>query len=209
MIAEARARGVDVTCETCPHYLVFTEDDLEAIGAMLKCAPPLRAAEERDALRDAVAHGLVDTIGSDHSPSPPALKQAPDFFDVWGGISGCQTLLVAILDLELDPALLARLTATAPAARLGLPGKGSLAPGADADLAVVTRGTPTVLATPTCTTGTGTARTSAGTFAHRVVRTILRGRTVWDGEIASPPTGRILRRSLRRSTGQRSIDADG
>lgn len=195
VVAEARTRGADVTCETCPHYLVFTEDDLEAIGALLKCAPPVRAAAQRDALRAAVAQGLVDTIGSDHSPSPPALKQEPDFFDVWGGISGCQTLLVATLDLGLDPALVARLTATAPAARLGLAAKGSLTPGADADLVVVSPVSPTALAATELHYRHRHSPYLGRAFAHRVERTILRGRTVWDGESFAQPTGRIVRRA--------------
>ncbi len=195
VVAEARARGVDVTCETCPHYLVFTEDDLETIGALLKCAPPLRTAAERNALRAAVAEGLVDSIGSDHSPAPPELKQAPDFFDVWGGISGCQTLLAATLELGLDAALVARLTATAPAARLGLAGKGLLTSGADADLVIVAPTTPTVLAAADLRYRHRHSPYVGRTFAHRVERTILRGRTVWDGKTLAPPTGRILRRS--------------
>lgn len=195
VIAEARARGVDVTCETCPHYLVFAEDDLEAIGALLKCAPPLRTTEERDALRRVVAQGLVDTIGSDHSPAPAELKRAPDFFDVWGGISGCQTLLVATLDLGLDPALAARLTATAPAARLELPGKGALGPGADADIVLVDPMSPTVLVATDLQYRHRHSPYVGRAFTHRVVRTILRGRTVWDGEALAEPTGRIVRRS--------------
>jgi allantoinase len=195
VVAEARTRGADVTCETCPHYLVFTEEDLEAIGALLKCSPPVRAAAERDALRTAVAQGLVDTIGSDHSPSPPARKQAPDFFDVWGGISGCQTLLVATLDLGLDPALVSRLTATAPAARLGLAAKGSLTPGADADLVVVSPVSPTALAATELHYRHRHSPYLGRAFAHRVERTILRGRTVWDGESFAQPTGRIVRRA--------------
>src|SRR5205085_2888137 len=83
--AESRASGVDVTCETCPHYLVLTEHDMEHLGAVAKCAPPLRAAEEQPGLRDRLSD--VTTIGSDHSPAPPEMKQRDNFFDVWGGIS--------------------------------------------------------------------------------------------------------------------------
>ncbi len=67
-------RGVDVSCETCPHYLVLTEDDLEALGAVAKCAPPLRPAEEQAALWQLLLDGALPMVASDHSPSPPAMK---------------------------------------------------------------------------------------------------------------------------------------
>ncbi|HMP42408.1 MAG TPA: allantoinase AllB, partial [Roseiflexaceae bacterium] len=97
LVAEARATGVDVSCETCPHYLVLTEDDAERLGAVAKCAPPLRAAAEQHALWQALADGRLPMVASDHSPAPPELKQAADFFRIWGGISGCQLLLLLLL----------------------------------------------------------------------------------------------------------------
>jgi allantoinase len=100
LITEARARGVDVTCETCPHYLVFTEDDLERLGAAGKCAPPLRQKAERDDLLTWLRAGEVRRRGSDHSPSPPEMKTHANFFKVWGGISGCQHLLPLLVDLD-------------------------------------------------------------------------------------------------------------
>jgi allantoinase len=137
LIADARARGVDVTAETCPHYLVFTDGDMERLGAVAKCAPPFRDADERDALLAHVRAGRVETIGSDHSPSPWTLKTDADFFRVWGGIAGIQHLLPLLLDLGLDPALVARLTSEQVASRFRLAGKGRLAAGCDADLTLV------------------------------------------------------------------------
>ena len=93
-VAEARARGVDVTCETCPHYLALTEDDLERLGTLAKCAPPLRAAAERDALWEHLARGRIALVASDHSPCPPAMK-AGGFAKAWGGIAGAQSTLAA------------------------------------------------------------------------------------------------------------------
>jgi allantoinase len=92
---EARASGADVTIETCPHYLFFTEDDLERIGAAAKCSPPLRPAADRDALWKRVLAGDIDWIASDHSPSSPDLKCDTDFFRIWGGIAGVQSTLGA------------------------------------------------------------------------------------------------------------------
>ncbi len=97
LVAQARAAGLDVSCETCPHYLLLTDEDMVSLGAVAKCAPPLRSAAEQ---RDLQAHlGDVETIGSDHSPSPPEMKQRENFAEVWGGISGCQHLLPLLADL--------------------------------------------------------------------------------------------------------------
>ena len=78
MAAEARARGVDVSIETCPHYLFFTEDDLERLGTVVKCAPPLRGATDHEELWSELLRGHVDIVASDHSPTEPAMK-AGDF----------------------------------------------------------------------------------------------------------------------------------
>jgi allantoinase len=87
---EARARGVNVSVETCPHYLLLTDEDVVRLGAVAKCFPILRTESVRLGLWDEVEQGRVDTIGSDHSPAPPEMKKAEDFFAIWGGISGCQ-----------------------------------------------------------------------------------------------------------------------
>src|SRR5208337_979292 len=92
----------DATCETCPHYLLLSSDDVETMGARAKCAPPLRPESERKLLVREVAAGRVDTIGSDHSPSPLSMKQGADFFSIWGGISGAQATLRSLLTLDLD-----------------------------------------------------------------------------------------------------------
>jgi allantoinase len=143
MVAEAQARGVDVSCETCPHYLILTEADVERIGALAKCAPPLRPAEEVDALWGQVHNGNVPMIGSDHSPAPADMKQGQNFFAIWGGISGCQSSLSLLLTegytkRGIALAQVAGLTAGGAARRFGLwPAKGQIAIGSTADLALV------------------------------------------------------------------------
>ncbi|MCI3923730.1 allantoinase AllB [Paenibacillus sp. TRM 82003] len=142
MIDGAKRRGLDVTVETCPHYLLLTEADMEALGPVAKCAPPLRSSQERERLWAEVASGRLDLVASDHSPCPSALKEGP-FFSAWGGISGAQSSLELLFDEAvnkrgLPPTLVAELTASGPAKRFGLaPRKGSIVLGADADLAVV------------------------------------------------------------------------
>ena len=187
LVAAARARGVDATCETCPHYLTLTEDDLEELGTRAKCAPPLRTEAEREALWEAI--GDIEFVASDHSPCPPAMKQG-DFTAAWGGIAGCQSLLALLLDSgRLDLPTIAALTSTNPARRLRL-GKG-MHVGADADLVLIDRDA-------TCAPEPHD-RHHLSPFAGRplrgrVARTILRGATVFqDGRIvADRPRGRLL-----------------
>jgi allantoinase len=141
LVAEAKTRGVDVTAETCPHYLLLTVDDLERLGALAKCAPPLRAAADREALWAALARGQVDTIGSDHSPCPPAMKAGP-FAEAWGGISGVQHS-VPLLHTEaaargVPAPLLADLLSAAPGRRFHLGADAGLVRvGAPADLCLL------------------------------------------------------------------------
>ena len=138
-VADARANGVDVTCETCPHYLVLTEDDLKTIGATAKCAPPLRTRDERKHLWEKL--GNVTTIGSDHSPSPPEMKERSNFFEVWGGISGCQHLLPLLFDAAQDHSVsndrIGDLTSRNVAGLFRIHDKGGIEIGKDADLAFV------------------------------------------------------------------------
>jgi allantoinase len=187
LVAQARERGVDATCETCPHYLTLTEDDLETLGARAKCAPPLRTAVEREALWQVMPD--IDLITSDHSPCPPEMKQG-DFTSAWGGIAGCQSLLALLLDSgRLDPQEVAMLTSANPARRFRLP-KGFRA-GADADLVLVD---PAVRGAPELHDRHRLSPFAGRPLRGRVVRTILRGTTVFqDGRIvAREPLGRLL-----------------
>jgi len=134
---EARSRGTDISIETCPHYLFFTEEDLLNVGAILKCTPPLRCANERGVLRDFLQRGLVDIIGSDHSPCPPSMKQKDSFFAIWGGIAGIQSTLAVLLQQGLPLPDIARLTAANPAKRFGITDRGALQVGNKADLVLL------------------------------------------------------------------------
>jgi allantoinase len=141
-ITEAKAKGLDVTVETCPHYLVLTDEDVERLGPVAKCAPPIRRAEDQARLWEELEAGRFNIIASDHSPSPTHMKQG-DFFAAWGGISGAQSSLELMLHeghlrREIPLPELARMLALEPAKRFGLyPRKGEIAKGADADLALV------------------------------------------------------------------------
>ena len=190
LIAAARGRGVDATCETCPHYLTLTEDDLDDLGTRAKCAPPLRTAEDREALWEHLGAGRIAFVASDHSPCPPEMK-AGDFTAAWGGIAGCQSLLALLLDAQRLPLqATAALTSANAASRLRLP-KGRLEPGADADLVLVDvrdRHAPDLHDRHRLSPFAGRA------LRGRVVRTLVRGTTVFlDGRIvADAPIGRLL-----------------
>jgi allantoinase len=193
LIAEARARGVDVTAETCPHYLVFTGEDMERLGAVAKCAPPFRDASEREALIEHVRAGRVDTIGSDHSPSPWTMKTDANFFRVWGGIAGVQHLLPVLLTEGFAPDQIARLTAANVARRFHFPAKGGLAVGCDADLTLIEMGDAYTVASESLFYRHRVSPYVGRTLRARVRRTLRRGRTVFhDGQIMAESGGRLL-----------------
>ncbi|WP_216324415.1 allantoinase [Deinococcus aestuarii] len=198
LAAEARSRGVDVSVETCPHYLCFTGEDMERLGAVLKCAPPLRDRAEVDALWTAIREGRIDTIGSDHSPSTLDLKERDDFFEVWGGVGGVQSTLSAVLTEGRSRGLtlphIARLLARTPAERFGLAGKGRLEPGADADLVLVDLDAEWVHTQGDLHTRWKYSPYLGRAFRGRVRRTLLRGQTVYlEGQFPTSPQGRFLR----------------
>jgi allantoinase len=188
LIVEARARGVDVTAETCPHYLLLGAEDVERIGAAAKCAPPVRDVGEREQLWRAVRAGEVDTIGSDHSPSPWSMKTDPDFGRVWGGIAGVQHLLPLMLTPGLTAAV-ARLCATRPAERFRLRSKGRIEIGADADLALVDLDDPHEITADALQYRHRVSPWIGRRVSARVRRTILRGETIHlDGALVRDPS---------------------
>lgn len=136
LVTRAKSAGVRVTVETCPHYLLLHDTDAIAIGPAAKCAPPIRSAACVSALWQRLLTGEIDTLGSDHSPSPPDLKQGNDIFTMWGGIAGIQHGLPLLLDqsLEIIPQISENV-----ARRFRLPGKGGLVVGNDADFLVLRR----------------------------------------------------------------------
>ena len=192
LVAEARAAGADVSCETCPHYLALTAEDAERIGVLAKCAPPLRNAEERHGLRRAVRDGTIDYIASDHSPAPPRLKEG-HAFSAWGGISGCQTTARVLLAEGLTSKDLAFLCSVGPALRLGLPG-GLLEPGANADLLLLDPAPEGTLAADELAYRHPYSPFVGRRVRGRIARTLLRGRTVaLDGQPVGEPLGRFVR----------------
>ena len=143
-IQQAKKRGLDITVETCPHYLLFNHNDLVEKGAVAKCAPPLRDEEEQRKLISLLIADEFDMISSDHSPSPYEMKDSTKYnlFQAWGGISGGQFSLLSMIELALAHEIpftkVAKWTAESPAQRFGLnQKKGQIKVGLDADLAIV------------------------------------------------------------------------
>ena len=196
---EGRARGVDVSVETCPHYLFFTEDDLDTIGVAVKCAPPLRHPDEHAMLWGEVLDGRVDLIASDHSPSDPALKIAGDFRASWGGVAGIQSTLAVLLERGLDGRRLrfehiSALIAANPAARFRVPSKGSLLVGKDADLLLLDPSRSYTLDAAKLLQRHKMSPYVGFEFTGVVVRTIRRGETIFlDGKIVAETRGKFVR----------------
>jgi allantoinase len=196
---QAKARGVDVSVETCPHYLFFTENDLERIGVATKCAPPIRDAHEQRALWRDVLEERVDIIASDHSPCDPALKKTGDFRTSWGGIAGVQSTLAVLLARGSDGRRLrferiAALLAGNPAARFKIPQKGAIAVGKDADLVLLDPSRSYTLDPTRLLQRHKISPYIGTTFAGMIVRTIRRGETIFaNGRIVAKTRGRFVR----------------
>jgi allantoinase len=196
LIGGAKAAGVPLSAETCPHYLFFAAEEIPPGATEFKCCPPIRDAVNREALWRGLEAGVIDCVVSDHSPCPPALKRRDtgDFGAAWGGIASLQLGLAAVWTVARRRgrtlADVARWMATGPAALAGLPGKGAIAVGRDADLvAFDTESTFTVR-------GAGLQHRSpvtpyeGRTLAGTVRRVWLRGQEVTPGERAGRLIGR-------------------
>ncbi len=135
----ARAEGLPLSAETCPHYLHFTAEAIPDGATPFKCAPPIRDAANREALWHALAEGTLELVASDHSPCSPGLK-AGDFVSAWGGVAGLQLALPVVWTEASrrghDLVAIARWMCAGPARLAGLTKKGAIAAGCDGDLVV-------------------------------------------------------------------------
>jgi allantoinase len=138
LLRSARTDGVDVSVETCPHYLTFAAEQVADGATELKCCPPIREADNREALWAALGAGAIDLVVSDHSPCTAVLKEGADFGQAWGGIASVQLGLPAVWTgaraRGYSLADVVRWMATAPADRVGLLDRGRIAVGTQADL---------------------------------------------------------------------------
>ncbi|MET8830772.1 allantoinase AllB [Streptomyces sp. NPDC004610] len=198
LIAAARAEGVRVTVETCPHYLTLTAEEVPDGASEFKCCPPIREAANQDLLWAALADGTIDCVVTDHSPSTADLKTA-DFATAWGGISGLQLSLPAVWTAARarghDLTDVVRWMSARTAALAGLDHrKGAIAPGRDADFAVLAPDE-TFTVDPAALQHRNRVTAYAGrTLSGVVTSTWLRGEQIYaDGEF-TPPKGHLLTR---------------
>ena len=216
-IARAKAEGVRITAETCPHYLTFAAEEIPDGATEFKCAPPIREAPHREALWAGLRSGTLDLIATDHSPALPAMKCRGDFTKAWGGIASLELSLAAVWtgmedrvpirehphaiaptfvpwDMSSRIAHVTRVMSTMPAWLAGIGDrKGMIAPGYDADF---------VIWNPDAQWTVQASRLQqrhkltpyAGRALRGVVRaTYLRGDRVWtDGRLTRASSGQLL-----------------
>ncbi|ONK10581.1 allantoinase AllB [Streptomyces sp. MP131-18] len=198
LIAAARAEGVRVTAETCPHFLTLTAEEVPDGATEFKCCPPIREAANQDLLWDALAAGTLDCIVSDHSPCTADLK-VPDFGAAWGGIASLQLGLPAVWTAARRRghglADVARWMAGGPARLAGLHRKGAVAPGHDADFAVLDPEAEFTV-DPAALHHRNRVTAYAGRTLRGVVRaTWLRGRPIAEDGRVTRRCGRLLART--------------
>ena len=200
---DARARGVDVTVETCPPYLFFTDEALARLGPFAVCNPPLRGEDDVRGLRECLRDGLIEVVGTDHSPFLAGDKAlgADDIFRTPPGLAGLEVLVPLMLTAAhhgwITLEQVAALCSEQAAALFRLPRKGRLAAGADADLTIVDlEATWPYDSTTAVTKSRANMRIYDGVTMHgRVTGTIVRGAVVYrDGVVTGTPGhGRFVR----------------
>lgn len=201
-----RSQGADVSVETCPHYLTFSEQDLDVQRGRLKINPPLRRPEDRDGLWTRMRDGLIDVVSSDHAPWSPDLKDHAAILDNHSGVPGVETLVAGTLGraLSFDDNLatfsqaLDALT-IAPAARYGLASqKGSLEVGKDADIMVFKVDADYEIDERKLHSNAGWSPYNGRRPGGHVTHTINRGKLVWTAEndlLVAPGAGNIVEAS--------------
>lgn len=201
LLSAYQDEGVDVTAETCLHYLVLAQEEMDGLGGFGKMNPPLRPTEMREDLWDRLEAGLVEFVTSDHAPWPESVKTKPVIFDNASGLPGVETLLPlffseAVVRRHMDPVRFAELTATRPAERFGLyPRKGALIPGGDADVCILD---PAARWRVDASRSESVARWSpfdGMDVTGKVVRTLVRGTDVFQNDqvVAAAGSGRFVR----------------
>lgn len=198
LVSQARSRGVDVCCETIGHYLILTDDDVERMGTVAKCSPPIRDTENQTKMWAKLLNKEIAFVSSDHSPCDPSLKDG-EFLKVWGGISACQTTLPAMLthayhDRKVSLTDIASLTSQNVNEIFKIQGKGKIAVGYDGDFALVDLGKEYTLQAEDLFYKHKVSPYVGDRFRGAVTQTILRGTTIYkDGKIMSKPMGKHLR----------------
>jgi allantoinase len=200
-LRRAKEEGLPVTVETCPHYLHFAAEEIPNGSTLHKCAPPIRRAQNREHLWDAVREGLIDLIATDHSPCPPEMKRVEEgnFSTAWGGIASVSVAIsvawTGMRKRNLTLNDLVCLLSQRPAQLAGLEGrKGQIAPGYDADFVIFDPEAEKTVTEAQLHTRHAISPYVGEKLLGTVKATYLRGNPVFDGgRFANPPRGREIR----------------
>ena len=198
LIKEARSRGLKVTAETCPHYLLLNSKDYGKYGTAIKVNPPIRSEQHQKALWQGVFEGVISTLGSDHAPHAADEKKG----DVWkcaAGFTGVQTFFPLMLDQALKGRLsltkLTELMSENPAKLFRLwPRKGAISVGSDGDLVIVDPRNETIVSKEWLKAKYPITPYMGWRLKGRIKYTILRGKIIaQDGELISKKYGVFVR----------------
>lgn len=210
LIADARAEGLRLTVETCPHYLVFAAEQIPDAAPQFKCCPPIRDSGNREDLWQALRAGVIDCIVSDHSPATAEekLRGDGDLQQAWGGVSGLQVGFSALAQEArrrgISLVSLSRWMSRNTADLVGLGGKGRIEVGADADLAVYDTGVDFRIEATRLAHRNPISAYDGLRFGGRVTRSVVRGNAV-DVDWVDHTFGRQLTRPGARNAGETSI----
>lgn len=202
LIRNAKRAGIDVTCDTCPHYLWFTQEDIKKHGTSVWLSPPFRLEKDRRALWDGLRDGTIDMVASDHAPQHQHDKECNSVWDAKSGLIGVETsvplMITAISNRELSFSEYIRLASENPARVFGLwPRKGNLAIGTDADVTVVRTDVSKVIKAEELHSKSKNTPFNGMTVNGEVTHTIVRGHVVMQhGKVISQSIG--LDACLRR-----------
>ncbi|MDR0356713.1 MAG: dihydroorotase [Deltaproteobacteria bacterium] len=183
LIRRAKAEGLPVTCETAPHYLFLTDEDVGQYDVNRKMNPPLRTAADQESLRQGIAEGVIDVVATDHAPHS-VLEKEVEFMDAAFGVIGLETALPLTLrlaeELQLSPKKVAELLSLKPAQILGLPG-GTLLKGRPADVTVIDPQAEYVYDVKTSKSKSRNSPFDGWKLKGQIVKTIVDGTIVFEG----------------------------
>jgi allantoinase len=202
-LIEARSNGVAITAETCPHYLVFSAEEIAEGATEWKCAPPIRERDHQERLWRALKDGHIDLVATDHSPAPPALKGLDEgnFLTSWGGIASLQVSLPVMWTAATERGIpieqLAEWMSAAPARLAGLDGrKGAIKVGHDADFVIIDPERELTVDASRLYHRHAITPYDGARLKGLITMTMLRGEIVFEhGECVGAPAGRLLSRS--------------
>ena len=215
-VTKARQEGVDVTCETCTHYLYFKKEELDDIGAIVKCSPPIRDQENQDRMWDKLMAGEIDFVTSDHSPCTPDLKDKENAFDAWGGIAGVQNNVDVMFDEAVQKrgmslTQFAGIIAGNPAERYDLDTKGHISIGKDADFVLIKPNSSYTLKAEDLEYRNKISPYVGREINAQVARTILKGDTIYSMEdgVSDARKGEFLFVKDSANVDTPDVDLDG